>query len=197
MRVIRNTLSTVDKNLYLGFNALTGSAVKLYSEGNIATMTVTGNKVGIGLNYVPVTNRLEVGGEASKSVPGSWVANSDSRLKKNMLQLNGEEVLEKLLQLKGITYEWNDDKTGYERPTGIQYGFTAQNIQEVFPSMVKTDNLGYLQTAYGNYDPMFIEAFRAMNNKIKALEEKEKTMISQEKRIADLEAQVRVLLDKK
>jgi hypothetical protein len=114
-----------------------------------------------------------------------------------MLQLNGEEVLEKLLQLKGITYEWNDDKTGNQRPTGIQYGFTAQNIQSVFPSMVKTDNLGYLQTAYGDYDPMFIEAFRALNNKIISLEEKVKSMEDMGKRVADLEIKIKLLLDKK
>ena len=66
----------------------------------------------------------------------------------------------KLLGLKGITYEWNDNKTGNDRPTGFQYGFTAQNIQEVFPTLVEEDAKGYLQTAYGTYDAMMIEAIR-------------------------------------
>ena len=46
----------------------------------------------------------------------------------------------------------NHDKTGNERPEGIQYGFTAQNIQANFPTLVAEDNLGYLQTAYDTYD---------------------------------------------
>ena len=69
-------------------------------------------------------------------------------------------MIEKLLALKGVTYEWNDDKTGSQRPEGIQYGFTAQNIQEVFPTLVEEDAKGYLQTAYGTYDAMTIEAIR-------------------------------------
>lgn len=69
-------------------------------------------------------------------------------------------MIEKLLALKGITYEWNDDKTGSERPEGIQYGFSAQNIQEVFPTLVEEDAKGYLQTAYGTYDAMTVEAIR-------------------------------------
>ena len=66
-----------------------------------------------------------------------------------------------MLQLQGVSYEWNDDQTGYARPEGTQYGFTAQNIQEVFPTLVNEDNLGYLQTAYGTYDAMYVEAIRA------------------------------------
>ena len=59
--------------------------------------------------------------------------------------MDAEATLEKLLALQGVSYEWDDNKTGNDRPEGIQYGFTAQNIQEVFPSLVSEDNLGYLQ----------------------------------------------------
>lgn len=124
----------------------------------------------MGIKRVPVTNRLEVEGTASKSTAGDWLANSDARLKKNITPLDSKEMLEKLLALKGILYEWNDDKTCSERPEGIQYGFTAQNIQDVFPTLVEEDNLGYLQTGYGTYDPMMVEALRALNDKIQALE---------------------------
>lgn len=114
----------------------------------------------MGLGRTPATNRLEVEGNASKSTAGDWLANSDARLKKNIQPLDEAEMIEKLLALKGVTYEWNDDKTGSERPEGVQYGFTAQNIQEVFPTLVEEDAKGYLQTAYGTYDAMTIEAIR-------------------------------------
>jgi len=87
----------------------------------------------VGIGRTPTTNKLEVEGAASKSSSGDWLANSDARLKKNIQPLDEKDMIEKLLALKGVTYEWNDDKTGTERPDGIQYGFTAQNIQEVFP----------------------------------------------------------------
>ena len=119
-----------------------------------------------GVGRTPVTNTLEVEGEASKTSPGDWIANSDARLKKNLQPLPSDKMLEKLLALQGINYEWNDTQTGSRRPEGVQYGFTAQNIQAVFPELVEEDNLGFLQTAYGTYDAMFVEAIRELNNKI-------------------------------
>ncbi len=77
--------------------------------------------------------------------------------------------MHRLLALRGVTYEWNDDKTGSKRPEGIRYGFTAQNIQTVFPTLVEEDKLGYLQMAYGTYDAMTVEAVRALHNEIGAL----------------------------
>ena len=122
------------------------------------------NSTGLmGIGRTPTTNRLEVEGAASKSSAGDWLANSDARLKKNIQPLDGEEMLKKLLSLQGVTYEWNDDKTGTTRPEGVQYGFTAQNIQDVFPTLVETDAAGYLQTPYGTYDAMMVEALRYLH----------------------------------
>ena len=124
----------------------------------------------LGINRKATTNTLEVGGDASKNSAGDWLANSDARLKKDIQPLNSEMVLEKLLSLQGVTYQWDDDKTGTERPEGLQYGFTAQNIQGVFPTLVSEDAQGYLQTAYGTYDAMYIEAIRALVQRIEQLE---------------------------
>ncbi len=66
--------------------------------------------------------------------------------------------------LQGIIYEWNDDITGSQRPEGTMYGFTAKNIQQVFPELVDVDNLGNLQTAYSTYNAMYVEAIRALKN---------------------------------
>jgi hypothetical protein len=96
------------------------------------------------------------------------LANSDARLKKDIKQMDSKAVLDKMLALKGITYYWNDTVTGSKRPTQLQYGFTAQNIQEVFPILVEEDNLGYLQTAYGTYDAMYVESMRALQQQIDA-----------------------------
>ena len=131
-------------------------------------------KVGIG--GFAQSNTLEVYGNASKATPGDWLGNSDHRLKTNSQQLNPKQTLDRLLSLKGITYEWNDDQTGRQRPEGLQYGFTAQNIQSVFPSLVTEDAQGYLQTAYGTYDPMYVEAIRALQNQIKVLEKENKQL---------------------
>lgn len=152
-----------------------------FENGNVYVK----NRLGIG--RTPSTNLLEVEGNASKSSAGDWVANSDIRLKKNITTLDPQETLEKLLALQGIAYEWNDDKTGTTRPEGVQYGFSAQNIQEVFPSLVESDALGYLQTAYGTYDAMMVEALRALQEQIDALVEEN----------GELKAKVNTLAEKR
>jgi hypothetical protein len=68
--------------------------------------------------------------------------------------------------MKGVTYEWNDSVTGYSRPEGTQYGFIAQDLQQVWPSKISEDGLGYLKTAYGDYDPMFVEAIKALYSEL-------------------------------
>lgn len=123
----------------------------------------------IGINRIATTNTLEVGGTLSTS-DGLVHMNSDARLKKNIQPLDSKVILQRLLELKGINYEWNDTKTGQDRPEGTRFGFTAQNIQTVFPELVSEDNLGYLQTSYGNFDAMQIEALRALLNRIEKLE---------------------------
>jgi hypothetical protein len=49
MRVIRNSLSTLDKDLYLNFSAGANSKTRIYSN-NVETMLVSGGNVGIGTN---------------------------------------------------------------------------------------------------------------------------------------------------
>ena len=129
----------------------------------------------LGIGRPPTTNILEVEGTASKTSAGDWVANSDARLKSNIKRMDSKEMLHKILDLKGITFEWNDHITGTKRPKGTMYGFTAQNIKEVFPELVQEDNLGFLQTAYGTYDAMYVEAIRAQQQQIEELQDESNT----------------------
>lgn len=146
-------------NLNFFSSEISDNVLRLESDG----------KVGIMRN--PTTNALEVGGDASKTTAGSWLANSDRRLKKDINQISGKKALEKIQNMRGVTYFWNDDKTGIERPDNLQYGFIAQEIMEVFPEKVTEDNLGYYQTAYGDYDPIFVEAIKELKNEVEALKE--------------------------
>ncbi len=141
-----------------------------FGAGNRIGMTLDSmGRLGIGMQ--PLNYRLEVNGNASKSTPGNWLGNSDARLKKNIRPLDPEESLAKLLQLKGVTYEWNDTVTGLYRPRGMQYGLLAQDIQKVFPQFVVEDAHGYLQTSYGTFDPIILEGIRAIDHNINSLEE--------------------------
>ncbi len=164
-----NGLYSLDTLNTIVGNWTANGGITYHVNGGVKVMTLDASgRLGIG--RTATTNTLEVEGNASKTTAGNWLANSDSRLKKNITSLSSEIMLDKMLSLQGVTYEWNDNQTGTSRPEGIQYGFTAQNIQEVFPTLVTEDNNGFLQTPYGTYDAMTVEAIRALNEKIERLE---------------------------
>ena len=137
-------------------------------------------KVGINRNlnlsgvntFLTRTEVFQVEGEAFKTAPGgNWVLPSDRRLKKNITPLNSEEILAKVLQMKGVTYEMKDNTQ-----KGVQYGFTAQELREVFPAKIKENADGYLSADYGSYTAIEIEAIKALHDKISVLEKYNNTL---------------------
>jgi hypothetical protein len=144
---------------------------------------VLGINGNIGLGRKAASNRLEVGGNASKSMAGDWLGNSDRRLKKNISSISEQLALETLLQMRGIYYEWNDTVSGYERPEGRQMGFIAQELLEILPDKVSQDAQGYFQTAYGDYDPLFVQAIKAV---VQRMEDQEKMILQQSSQIEEL-----------
>ncbi|MEZ4859058.1 MAG: tail fiber domain-containing protein [Flavobacteriaceae bacterium] len=159
------TSSNANDRLFVVGNG--DATLSIPSTNNAFTILKDGRT---GIMRIPTTNILEVEGQASKSTAGDWLANSDARLKKNITSFSEDKALEKLLQMRGVIYEWNDDKTGSKRPEGIQYGFIAQEIMEVFPENVEMDNLGYYQTAYGTYDALYVQSIKALHTKMETLE---------------------------
>jgi hypothetical protein len=118
-------MKTVSDVSPAGLIRTTAGDIVLESIGIGMVFIVLANSGNMGTGHFSATNKLEVEGQASKTTPGSWVGNSDARLKKNIAPLNSHEMLDKLLALQGVSYEWNDDKTGSKRPEVIQYGFVA------------------------------------------------------------------------
>jgi trimeric autotransporter adhesin len=168
-----------------------GNGVNNGSRSNAITVLKDGK---IGFSRIPTTNTLEVNGAASKNTAGDWLANSDRRLKKNINTFNENEALNKLLQMRGVTYEWNDNKTGNNRPEGQQYGFIAQELLEVFPENVELDSQGYYQTGYGTYDALYVQSIKALNSKIKSLE---KENMEYKAKIDELYSMVKSLITEK
>ena len=68
---------------------------------------------------------------------------SDSEIKKNVSDISNP--LQSIAKLEPGIFEYNSDKYKELRlPSGTHYGFTIENIQAVFPSLVKTENKSYL-----------------------------------------------------
>jgi hypothetical protein len=61
---------------------------------------------------------------------------SDEKLKKNIE--NEASMLEKLMQLRPVSYQYKSEELKYiHLPNKLQHGFVAQELQQVFPEAVK------------------------------------------------------------
>lgn len=69
---------------------------------------------------------------------GTWTQSSDRKLKNNIQPI--ARGLDLVLQLKPSTYEYKTKDTAYKEmnlATGLHYGFIAQDIEQVIPSVVQ------------------------------------------------------------
>ena len=90
-------------------------------------------------------------------------AYSDLRVKSNLEKITG--ALDKVAAINGYTFTRSDGDPD-ERHAGV----VAQEVQEVLPEVVSTDNNGRLSVAYGNISALLIEALKEEKAKREALE---------------------------
>ncbi|MBU8891574.1 MAG: tail fiber domain-containing protein [Bacteroidales bacterium] len=91
----------------------------------------------LGVNRNPNVNALEVQGTASKSTAGDWLANSDKRIKTDILDI--ENSFETILKLRPVKFKYTDYWRSKHSSIKDQYyyNFIAQEYQQVFPQSVK------------------------------------------------------------
>lgn len=90
---------------------------------------------------------------------------SDIRYKKDIHPLKSS--LEKVLELRGVTYEWDKDKVhGAGFREGKQIGLIAQEVEKVLPELVHTDRRGYKTLSYDKLVPVLIEAVKDQQKEI-------------------------------
>ncbi len=104
---------------------------------------------------------LQVGGVGMAGKPGggSWSNSSDRRLKKNIHDL--ENSLDRLLELRGVSYEYKDPEAINER-SGMRIGMIAQEVEEVFPDWVDFSGLGYKTLTFRGFEALAVEALREL-----------------------------------
>lgn len=98
-------------------------------------LDVQSGRFGVGRD--PVANDLELDGTASKTTAGNWLANSDSRIKTDITDI--DESFTTLLRLHPVKFRYSSDWR--RRNPSIEdryyYNFIAQEYRQVFPNAVK------------------------------------------------------------
>ena len=91
----------------------------------------------VGIGRVPTANALEVEGTASKTTAGSWLANSDRKIKTDVREI--DRALETILKIRLVDFEYTPNYRE-EHPSIDERRFPnviAQEFAEIFPEWVQ------------------------------------------------------------
>lgn len=87
---------------------------------------------------------------------------SDKNFKSNIATITPSKGLEVVNSLNAVSFNWkdNDDKA---------YGIIAQEIEEILPEIVTTDEFGIKKVAYNQIIPFLLSAVKALSEEVNAL----------------------------
>ena len=132
------------------------STTSVGSASPTEVIRITAGGVGIGTSSVSSTYKLEVNGLLRSN---GIEETSDKRYKKDIVTIN--DPVKKVLGLRGVTYNWRTeefkDRNFTER---LQMGLIAQEVEQVIPEVVMTDDNGWKSVEYSKLVALLIEAIK-------------------------------------
>gem|GEM_PF-2947872 len=170
-------------NIFFG-TGITSTGSKL-STGNIAIgtstpyarLTVWGPDSAASTSAFLVSNNASttefaVLDNGNATLAGNLIQNSDQRLKSNIQSLDASTSLSAINALNPVTFNWIDpDKGG-----SLQFGFIAQDVQKVFPSLISVTAPtpltpdGTLSLNYIDLISPIVKAIQALGRDLTSLE---------------------------
>jgi hypothetical protein len=108
---------------------------------------------------------------------GGVFQTSDRRYKENIVPLNS--ALEQISRVEGVKYNYKADDASQ-----IHFGVIAQDIEKIFPNLVKTNDKGYKSVNYIELVPMLLEAIKEQQSTIDRLH---KQLINGDRRVMQTE----------
>ncbi|WP_374027953.1 tail fiber domain-containing protein [Bdellovibrio bacteriovorus] len=125
-----------------------GQAWRWYSSSTGAPLGANAMCFGVG------TCLFTLKTDGTAVLAGTLTQGSDRRLKRDIATINS--ALDSILQINGVTYNWIDPSKGDQREVGL----IAQEVEKVFPEVVKTDAKGLKSVAYQNLVSPIIQAIK-------------------------------------
>lgn len=116
---------------------------------------------------------------------------NDEQTKLNVTGISNP--VEKLMQLKPVSFEYNTKQYKFlNLQSGKQYGFLSDNIQAVFPELVKEKRVSYMQ-GKNNYKHASIASI----NETSLIPVLVASIVEQQKQIDQLKSEIEALKKKK
>jgi hypothetical protein len=131
-------------------------------DGNYANWTFKRQSNGT-IVQTPVNKAIPVYINGDLYVNGSIYNTSDALLKENIVELS-EEKINNLLKLKPVKYNFKNDLNKHTR-----FGFLAQDVEVLYPELVKNSAEGYKTINYIELIPFLVSKIQNMQNEINEL----------------------------
>ncbi len=163
-----NDLNTGNLNtgaLLFGLPGNTGEGIAVKRNAGTYQWGIQFFTNGVSRMVVKTGGGVDVSGAICAS---AFNACSDIRYKTNFSSINN--ALQSVLSLNGIYYDWKTNEFPDKHFTNArQLGFSAQEIEKLFPEIVQTDAEGYKSVDYGKLTPVLVEAVKEQQSQIDEL----------------------------
>ena len=154
-------------------------AISFHTSGKALPRLFIDKDGKVGVGRLPSTNVFEVDGEASKATAGSWLVNSDARIKRDVERIATREALDKVMALRPVSYAYVDAYR-HKHPSVDRrerwVSFIAQEYAAIFPDAV-VETKDVLEDAHGNVlasNILQVDVHDATIHLVAALQEQQK-----------------------
>ena len=145
-----------------------GGDVNITDDGahiaNINVNTISGSASSTGSFGSIITDGIITGSSVHASGDVVAFSSSDRELKDNLTVIQGS--LDKIAGMHGYEFDWNDNSE-YD---GHDVGVVAQEVEAVFPEVVRTNASGYKAVRYEKLVPVLIQAVKELHEKVEHIE---------------------------
>jgi hypothetical protein len=147
------------------------------------------NGTGVGIGTTTPGGLLQLGlDQGRKPGTNTWTVVSDERLKN--INGNYSKGLKELMQLQPIRYNYKNvgERTFRNEVLNTEYvGFSAQEVQKVFPEAVGIDADGYLNL---NNHAILVAYLNAIKEQQSQIKQQEATIEAQKKELLDMNSRL-------
>ena len=169
--VVLNAANSVDLNYNNNTKFQTTNTGVSVTGNVIPSGDVSGSSTSTGsFGHLVIDKDAHVGEDVLAD--GDVVAynSSDERLKDNIEVIQGS--LDKIGEIRGVEFDWNDKSPGWAQERGHDVGVVAQEVQKILPEVVTERKNGYLGVDYKRIVPLLIESVKELKQEIEILKKK-------------------------
>jgi trimeric autotransporter adhesin len=181
----------------IGANAMV-SANNSLVLGSINNLNGATSSVNVGIGTATPAKSLDVVGDIQASgcllASGATIGgtcSSDERLKTEIRAL--PDALDKLAQLQPVSFQWRNELPEYRFGPAQAMGLIAQQVEQIFPEMVTTDERGFKQVNYSQLPYLMLQAIRELKT---SKDRKEQEVGELKKQLEELRAVVGQLVER-